>query len=379
MSRILVISFSDLARDSRVDRQLEFLRPSYEVVAAGLGPPADPAIRFIDLRTPARSRAAELIRQTRSLAALVARRYEHVYWCHPVTRHALASLTGHGAELVIANDLTALPIACRVAGDAPVILDAHELATEEHADRIWWRAIMAPYAHALLRSYLPRAAAVMTVSEGIGDRYAQLYGVQPVIVTNAPPEANLTPTAVGNPIRMVHHGVAHPNRQIELMIEAAELLGGRFELDLMVMPSDTRYFTHLKRRVSACSHVTLVEPVDQRDIVVSCNKYDVGVFLLPPINDNHRYVLPNKLFEFIQARLAVAIGPSVEMAPIVQNHDCGVVADDFTAQALADALRGLTPERVFNYKQHSHLAARQLHAGHNREIVLRLVSDVLEG
>jgi hypothetical protein len=33
--------------------------------------------------------------------------------------------------------------------------------------------------------------------------------------------------------------------------------------------------------------------------------------------------------EFIQARLAVAVDPSPEMARLVQRYGCGVVAPDF--------------------------------------------------
>ena len=49
------------------------------------------------------------------------------------------------------------------------------------------------------------------------------------------------------------------------------------------------------------------------------NQYDVGVFLLPASFPNQVHVLPNKLFDYIQARLAVAIGPSHEMAEVVRD------------------------------------------------------------
>ena len=48
MSRVLVISFSDLGRDARVDRQIGFLRERHEVVAAGLAPSRHP-VEFVDL------------------------------------------------------------------------------------------------------------------------------------------------------------------------------------------------------------------------------------------------------------------------------------------------------------------------------------------
>jgi len=40
------------------------------------------------------------------------------------------------------------------------------------------------------------------------------------------------------------------------------------------------------------------------------------------------HALSDKLFEFIQACLADAIGPSPEMARIIHEDSCGIVADD---------------------------------------------------
>ena len=121
------------------------------------------------------------------------------------------------------------------------------------------------------------------------------------------PLKDLSPTPTATPIRMIHHGAAQPERQLELMIDAVDLLDDRFELDLMLLPTDRAYFSRLKRLVDARSSVRMVDAVSQREIVERCHEYDIGVFLLPARSDNQLYVLPNKLFEFIQARLAIAM------------------------------------------------------------------------
>ena len=41
-ARILIISFTDLARDARLDRQIGFLCERYEVITAGVGRSAYP-------------------------------------------------------------------------------------------------------------------------------------------------------------------------------------------------------------------------------------------------------------------------------------------------------------------------------------------------
>ena len=378
MSDVLVISFSDLARDPRVDRQIGALRRRHHVVAAGLGRPAYDDVRFIDLTPSPPAPLGELARRAVGFARLVAHSHESVYWRNPGIRLAVKRLAGHGADVVIANDLSALPLACEVAGGAPVVFDAHELATAEQTDLRWWRIVMAPYADALLRRYLPRVAAMMTVAPGIAEIYERRYGVSAVVVTNASRRAELEPTPVHEPLRLIHHGVADPQRRLELMIEATDLLDERFSLDLMLTGGSARYHARLQRMVAARPRVNLIEPVSQREIVHHSNAYDVGVYLLPPRNENLLHALPNKLFEFIQARLAIVVGPSPEMARIVQTWDCGVVAEDFSAGAMAGALSGLTAERVAAFKQRAHHAAAELSSERNGEIVLDLIDHALQ-
>jgi hypothetical protein len=72
--------------------------------------------------------------------------------------------------------------------------------------------------------------------------------------------------------------------------------------------------------------------------------------------------LPNKFFEFVQARLAVAIGPSPEMERFVRQYGFGVVADSFEPRALAARIAALTPADIEAMKQRADVASRELHA-----------------
>lgn len=378
MKQVLVISFSDLGRDPRVDRQLLALEQHYEVIAAGLGPPAA-AVGFVDLRLPVRSRVEEILRQGRSLTRLLRGRYDEVYWSHPQNRAAASRLASVKPDLLIANDLSALPLARRIANSAPVVFDAHELAPEEHADRRWWRLLIRPYVDSLLRMYLPGLAGMTTVAPGVAAAYADRYGVRPVVLTNAPPRAELEPSEVGSPIRLIHHGASDRQRHLELMLETVDQLDDRFELDLMLVPTARRYHDEIVQKVSRMPRVRLIEPVPQRDIVAHLNRYDVGLYLLPPRNANLRHALPNKLFEFIQARLAVAIGPSPEMAKIVNRYGCGVVAESFQPRSLAEAISALDSESVSALKRQAGVAAVEMNAERNAELLLSLVERALHG
>ena len=54
--------------------------------------------------------------------------------------------------------------------------------------------------------------------------------------------------------------------------------------------------------VEASERVRIVPPVLSHEVVSFIHQYDMGIFILEPINFNYTHALPNKLFEFVQAR-----------------------------------------------------------------------------
>ena len=179
-------------------------------------------------------------------------------------------------------------------------------------------------------------------------------------------------------MRLLHHGIAQRARRLENQLEVFELLEpGRFSLDLVLAESSPGYRDELAARADAMEGVRVLPGLPMRDLVREANAYDIGLYLLGDANANHRAALPNKLFEFIQARLAVAIGPSPDMARVVREHGCGVVAPDFSPASLADALNALDDEAIAELKARSHAAAPLLSFEANRETVLALVAGAL--
>jgi hypothetical protein len=377
MPTALVLSFSDLARDPRVSRQIDWLAGEYTVTAAGLSRPRRADVRFVAI-CPAGGPAPG--RVTRGLR-LVLRRHESVYWS--LHSSAWEALKGERPDLVVANDLDTLPLAVRLGGQtgAPVVFDAHEFAPREFDDSLKWRLLRGPYATALARRYVPGAAAVTTVGRAIADAFTELTGVRPVVITNAPEyHAELAPTPVAaDRIRLVHHGAAIPARRIEQMVRLGRLLEPRFELTFMLVDGDPAYRRRLEQMAKGDPRTHFVPPVPMQELPAALNRFDVGVFLLEPTNFNYRHALPNKFFEFLQGRLGIAIGPTPEMARIVRETGAGVVAGDFRPESLAAELNRLTADDVTRFKQAAQAAARAHSAEANRALWLDVCRKALAG
>src|SRR6185503_4977074 len=174
--------------------------------------------------------------------------YRSAYWLDARARRWRAELAGAlPVAAIVVNDIIGLPLAQAVGGDVPIVFDAHEHWTSESASWSRRHRLSMRRAHEwILDTYVPRTAGMMTVSPGIAGDFEERTNVSPRLVTNAPFFQALRPSAVTEPIRLVHIGVADERRRLEDTIEAVRLLGGRFTLDL-VLARDNDYRLRLER------------------------------------------------------------------------------------------------------------------------------------
>ncbi len=376
MAEILILSLSDLASDPRLDRQLNSLAEEHKVSAAAFGPPRHMEVAFTAIQRPV---DASPWSKAASQALRSMRCFDHAYWRHPSVQKWLIELSGLNFAVILVNDAVTLPLAFRIAGERPVVFDAHEYAPSEHLLDWRWRVLIQPSIDWACQTYIPQTAGCMTVSQGIADLYEVNYGGDFTVVTNASRYEDLSPQPVdASNIKLVSWGAADPQRKLELMFDAMELLGPRFSLDLILVPGDENYIEKLKAKAASSPSIRFLPRVPMPELPSFGNAYDIGVFVLPDGHANQTYALPNKFFEFIQARVAVAIGPSVEMEPIANQFDVGIVAEAFTAEALADAIRATSPERLSQLKANTNNAAKALNAEANAELVRSVVNNALK-
>lgn len=375
MLKILIIAYTRLDTDPRPNRQIRLLKDRYEIHSAGMAP-SGCETRFFHLR---KLSFQENLLRLPLLKLGLSSRY---YW----DRHKLdlvRTLAGQKYDLVIAHEIRLLPLALKIAGDAKVILDAHEYSPENFNDQFFWRFFIKNYYNNLCEQNLPQCHAMFTVCDGIAQRYHERFGVNPVVITNASEYVDLQPSPPDKSgrIRIIHHGCASPSRRLELMIEMMHHLDERFTLDLMLVYSSSGllYYNKLKRLARGNPNIRFVAPVPFKKLVETTNKYDMGIQFHPPTNFNLKYGLGNKFFEFIQARLALAIGPAPEMARIVRKYGLGVVADDFQPLTLAKALNRLTADQIAHYKRRSHACARELSSQPNDAKIQNTVGQLIGG
>lgn len=373
--RLLILSFTNAARDPRVFRQALHLRNDFDVTVLSRG---NPELERVDFHPVEYRKAESLLVKLHRAGAMAAGDYT------PFLKRFRPSESGGFHErrfdIVLVNDALPLPLGFEIARGCPVVFDAHEYYPEQ-SRTLSYRLFFQKAFTRLLHDHIPATAGMTTVCPGIADIYERRFGKRPDVVYNAPEYCRLTPSkpAVDGTIRMIHHGIAAPGRRLEVMIRTMELLGTGFSLDLMLANPDSPYYKKLLNVSSRLTNVSFRPPVKMSEICHTINDYDIGMYILPETSTNNAYALPNKFFEFIQARLAIAIGPSREMASIAKEFDLGVISKDFTAESMAAAVSVLTPSRLDTFKSNAHRAAEIYNADASIAALRNVLSRALEG
>jgi len=265
-------------------------------------------------------------------------------------------------DVLLANDINVMPIVSRYLNligqpKMPIYLDLHEFAPSE-GGRFIELHVKNRFKAFLCEKYLDRAQVVSTVSQGLVKAYKKLTNREVHLVPNVPPYAEISPQPLkSGKIRLVHHGGFGPGRDMQGLIKAVQILGEGYELHFYLIGKSSQ-ISGLKREVGKAP-VFFHEPVPTEDIAKEINKYDIGVFLLRNDTINNKYVMPNKLFEFVQARLAIVTSSNPEMKQFILKNEVGRVTAEFNGTSLAQTIKEMSPDIILNCKRNSDRVARE--------------------
>lgn len=349
---LLIMSYSQLYRDARLLRQIRLFSSDYAVTTCGYGPAPDGVVAHH--RIP-----DEIVYWRTDRRLVVARLYQRAYDTSPITTYLRGILAPGEFDVILANDVLSVPLAVSLAARGGVHADLHEYATRQQSEVWRWRRFIAPYYAYLVRRWVRRADSATTVGHKLAQQYGTEFGVQCGVVLNAPARADLPEGPVADPIRLVHAGGATPVR-LETVLEAMDLVTSGATLDLFLVDSGSGYAGRVRERYANHPRINVHDAVPTDELVSTLNGFDVGIHVLLPVSFNHRYAMPNKLFDYVQARLGVLVGPSPEMAALVREHGLGWVSQDFTPESVARTIDALTPESVREAKAASDRAAQVL-------------------
>lgn len=289
----------------------------------------------------------------------------------------IATIEKVRCDLAIAHDFFTAPIAARLASLSGGVysVDCHEFSYEQYMHDPKWIKRERPWVHAMEKRFLPAASVVTTVCDGIADALHATYKLakRPTVVRSTAFYHDLPFRPVGERIQVLYHGIVSPMRGLEQAIESVRLWKPEYYF-VIRGPGPEDYIASLQAIADlhgVTDRVRIDPPVPFNEMVPRANEADIGFFVQPDISLQKRFTLPNKFFEYVQARLALCVADLPEMARLVKEHGLGVLVPKITPDSIAENINSLTRDRIDTYKQASMKAARTLSWQSEAAVMLR--------
>lgn len=234
------------------------------------------------------------------------------------------------AELLVANDLdTLLPnyLVSKIKG-IPLVYDSHEYFTEvpELVNR---KSVQKTWKH--IESWIfPKLKSVITVNDSIANLYEKEYGIRPVVIRNVSPirqpDKSLNKSEFGLPedkyILILQGSGINIDRGAEEMVEAMQYIDSA--VLLIVGGGDVIHILKIKVDELKLEDRVIFKPKQAYEQLYNLTCLaDIGLTLDKDTNINYRYSLPNKLFDYIQARIPVLSSQLPEIEKIINEFDIG--------------------------------------------------------
>lgn len=267
-----------------------------------------------------------------------------------------------GWDAVVACDLDIL-LACWLAArlrGKKILLDSRELYTQTSFQlrkpvkrRIW---------QLLERFLYPRTPYILTVSPPIAQYFAEKYHKPIWLIYNLPRRGRgFAHPRLENHL-LLYQGMLHPHRGLEELILA---LTHAPQWKLWILGDGPRreYLEALVRQQRLEERVRFFGLVPFEVVSGYTEKATLGVSGEVPRSLNHRYALPNKVFDYLQQGIPVLVGEAPLLQALVRHYRCGYVVESWQPKEIAYALEHIqaSPRAYERWVQAARAAAKELH------------------
>lgn len=268
---------------------------------------------------------------------------------------------------------------------ARFIYDAHDfysqLEDEESLATFWGRWIV-PFELKVETWCMKKAAAVVTVNEGIATLIHQQFGRSSTIMRNAhdlrldqPPAQHLREQLrlSSKHFLLVSVGHAKPGMAIDTMLETLLILPST--VHVAFLGNGYEPFFETVSKLGLESRVHFVPPVKPDEVVPFIHSADASIILYYSKSVDYQYSLPNRFFQSIAAELPLLYPELPEIQRLADAYSLGLVIDPQFSQSIRTAVTKLIddPNLVLSLK-HNLQVAKEALSWECEEVIL---SDLL--
>lgn len=397
--RAWIISYTGVSNEPRVLRQCEaLLSDGWQVVVCGFDGHSQRPPEWTFVRLPQSYPFPSALTETLARTGRWARQALHYSGNTPLTRwlahiaHASTPLWLHirltlldlakahpelKADLVIAHDYHTSDVGYALARHygAAFSIDVHEYAREQYSNDPEWVKWQRPTIIAVQDEYLRHSDVTTVVCEGIADLLAKECPLKkpPIVIRNVPFKNTQPFRKASEQITVLYHGDLSKPRDIDVAIASVPLWRPEFRL-LLRGSGHADYVASLHQKIEQLGlhdRVKIVPPVPFHSIVEAANESDIGFFSYTSYSPQIQFALPNKIFEYIMAGLAICVTDLTEVSRIVDRCRNGYLITRHSPEGIAEAINRFDRETIDTFKRASIAASEELNWETERERLLR--------
>lgn len=253
----------------------------------------------------------------------------------------------------------------------PLVFDSHEIFSEMPAiqgkmSQKLWRYLQ--------DKIVPKLKFMITASGSYGKWFQNRYGIQPIVVQNAPRKIDFNVEIPDNqPKIILYQGAVNPFRGIDKAILAIHHLNNVIFKIAGDGPKKKEYEDlvlkeNLQDKVQFLGKLL---PEDLRKITLTA---DVGMSIEENGGESYEFSLPNKVLDCIQARVPLILSRLPEMENIKNKFDVGEMIENHQPEKIAAAIQKVLDNGRKNYQPELEKAANIL-CWENEEVKLLKVFE----
>lgn len=284
-------------------------------------------------------------------------RYAYVEFQWKLYKELLKKADQH--TILLSNDLDTLLPNYMVSKklNLPLVYDSHEIFTEMPSvngrfTQNIWRS---------LESFIaPKLKFMMTASESYADWFHKTYGIErPVVVQNFPLKSGNPQdySIVNSPKVIIYQGVINPSRGLDKLIPEMHKIENA-ELWIAGDGPKKKEFQELTKNLGLDDKVKFIGKILPEKLREITQKADLGVSIEENNGLSYYFSMPNKISDYIQARIPVVVSDFPEMRKVADHFKAGEKIRDYNE--LAQKIQLVLNNGKHSYKDALDHAASQL-------------------
>ena len=277
------------------------------------------------------------------------------------------------ADIFLSNDLDTL-LANTIAGKIrkkKIVYDTHELFTEvpeligrNFVKRIWTF---------IEKHCIQKADTCYTVCQSIADYYNKKYNTKMKVVRNVP-LCTLQDNVVsklsfpGKKI-ILYQGALNIGRGIEWIINAMPYINNA----VLIIIGDGDISNDLKLQVEKQNlqkRIFFLGRISSKELPTYTIAADLGVCLLNNNSLSYYYSLPNRIFDYMYAKVPILASDFPEIRNIIENYNLGKIISNYQPIFLADTINNMLNKKT--NEQYFDKAIQEFNWENEKQVLLSL-------